>query len=123
MKDFRTLNVWQKSHILAILVYQKTKNFPKEEMYGITSQLRRAIVSIPTNLAEGCGRGSDKDFAKFAQIAIGSASESEYLILLSNELGYLNKDDYNGIIERICEIKRMLSSLIKNLHQSDKAKS
>ena len=119
MKDFRTLNVWQKGHKLAVMIYQKTKTFPKEEVYGITSQLRRAIVSIPTNLAEGCGRGSDKDFAKFAQIAIGSASESEYLILLSNELGYIDKNDSDELIEKVCEIKRMLTSLIKNLHKSD----
>ena len=117
MKDFRNLTVWQKSHNLAISVYHKTKTFPKEEVYGITSQLRRAIVSIPTNLAEGCGRGSDKDFAKFAQIAIGSASESEYLIMLSHELGYLNKEDFKDLSERVCEVKRMISSLIKNLHQ------
>jgi four helix bundle protein len=118
MKDFRTLNVWQKSHKLAIMVYQLTRNFPKEELYGITSQLRRAVISIPTNIAEGCGRGSDKDFAKFAQIAIGSASESEYLILLSNELGYIDKDNFDDLTEKICEIKRMLTSLIKNLHKS-----
>jgi four helix bundle protein len=118
MKDFRTLNVWQKSHILTVMIYHFTKKFPKEEMYGISSQLRRAVVSIPTNIAEGCGRGSDKDFAKFAQIAIGSASESEYLILLSTELGYIDKDDSDDLIEKVCEIKRMLTSLIKNLHKS-----
>jgi four helix bundle protein len=118
MKDFRTLNVWEKSHKLTILIYQRTKEFPKEELYGITSQLRRSIVSIPTNIAEGCGRGSDKDFAKFAQIAIGSASESEYLILLSNELGYIEKDVSVRLIEKVCEIKMMLTSLIKNLHKS-----
>ena len=119
MKDFRTLDVWQKSHRLAIMIYHKTKDFPKEEMYGITSQLHIAIVSIPTNISEGCGRGSDKDFAKFAQIAIGSASESEYLILLSNELGYIDKNDSDELIEKVCEIKRMLTSLIKHLHKSD----
>ena len=117
MKDFRTLNVWQKSHEHAVMIYQETKKFPKEEVYGITSQIRRAIVSIPTNLAEGCGRGSDRDFAKFVQIAIGSASESEYLFMLSHELGYLNKEDFIDLNERVCEIKRMISSLIKNLHQ------
>jgi four helix bundle protein len=100
------------------MIYQNTKTFPKEEMYGITSQLRRAVVSIPTNIAEGCGRGSDKDFAKFAQIAIGSASESEYLILLSEDLGYIDKVDSDDLIEKVCEIKRMLTSLIKNLHKS-----
>mgnify|MGYP001243206484 FL=1 len=123
MKDFRTLSVWQKSHKLAVLIYQKTKKFPKEEVYGFTSQLRRAIVSIPTNLAEGCGRGSDKDFAKFAQIAFGSANESEYLILLSTELGFIDKTDSDELNEKVTEIKRMLTSLIKNLHKSDTAKS
>jgi four helix bundle protein len=118
MKDFRTLTVWQKSHNLAVMIYQNTKTFPKEELYGISSQLRRAIVSIPTNIAEGCGRGSDKDFAKFAQIAVGSASESEYLILLSNELNYIEKDVSEQLIEKVCEIKRMLTSLIKNLRKS-----
>ncbi|HOW08712.1 MAG TPA: four helix bundle protein [Bacteroidales bacterium] len=118
MKDFRTLNVWQKSHSLTLRIYLKTEDFPKEESYGITSQLRRAVASIPTNIAEGCGRGSDKDFAKFVQISIGSASESEYLILLSKELGYLNNEDYDDVNEKICEIKRMLASLIKNLHKT-----
>lgn len=119
MKDFRNLSAWQKGHKLAIIIYKKTKNYPKEEVYGITSQLRRAIVSIPTNLAEGCGRGSDKDFAKFVQIAIGSASESEYLILLSNELGYIDKDEYEELTKSVCEIKRMLTALIKNLHKEN----
>ena len=118
MKDFRTLNVWQKSHKLAVKVYQLTRSCPKEELYGITSQLRRAIISIPANIAEGCGRGSDKDFAKFVQIAIGSASESEYLVLLSNELGYITKVITEQLTENICEIKKMLTSLIKNLHKS-----
>ena len=123
MKDFRTLNVWQKSHKLAVMIYQETKKFPKEEVYGITSQIRRAIVSIPTNLAEGCGRGSDRDFAKFAQIAFGSANESEYLILLSNELGFIDRADSDELTEKVTEIKRMLTSLIKNLHKSESAKS
>jgi four helix bundle protein len=118
MKDFRTLNVWQKSHKLAVTVYQLTHDFPKEELYGITSQLRRAVISIPTNIAERCGRGSDKDFAKFVQIAIGSACESEYLILLSNDLGFLKSNDVEQLIENICEIKKMLTSLVKNLHSS-----
>jgi four helix bundle protein len=119
MKDFRTLNVWQKSHKLAVIIYKLTNKFPKEELYGITSQLRRSIVSIPTNIAEGCGRGSDKDFAKFVQIALGSASESEYLILLSQELGLIKEDSTDDLIEKICEIKRMLTALVKNLHKSN----
>jgi four helix bundle protein len=84
----------------------------------LSSQLRRAIVSIQTNIAEGCGRGSDKDFTKFIQIAIGSASESEYLILLSKELIYFDDNTASEFIEDICETKRMLTSLLKSLHKS-----
>lgn len=118
MKDFRKLTVWQKSHNLAILIYKITNDYPKAELYGITSQLRRAITSIPTNIAEGCGRGSDKDFAKFIQIAFASACESEYLILLSNDLGFLVNDDYERLNKDICEIKKMLTSLVKNLNSN-----
>ena len=115
MKDFRTSNVWQKSHTLTLLVYKATKDFPKEELFGITSQLRRSVVSIPTNIAEGCGRGSDKDFKRFVQIAMGSASESEYLILLSKDLNYISDKEFDILILEIQEIKKMLSSLISKL--------
>ena len=115
MKDFRTLKVWQKSHSLSLLVYKITEKFPKEELFGITSQLRRAVVSIPTNLAEGSGRGSDKDFKRFVQIAMGSASESEYLILLSKDLGYFSEENYGNLLVKIQEVKKMLSSLISKL--------
>lgn len=116
MKDFRTLTVWQKSHRLTIKFYKVTQSFPKEELYGLTSQIRRAIVSIPTNIAEECGRGSDKDFAKFMQIANGSASESEYLMLLSTELKYIEDSFAAELFEDICETKKMLTSLLKSLH-------
>ena len=115
MKDFRTLKVWQKSHSLSLSVYAATENFPKEELFGITSQLRRAAVSIPTNLAEGCGRGSDKDFKRFVQIAMGSASESEYLFLLSKDLGYFSDKEYNKLLLEVQEVKKMLASLISKL--------
>ena len=115
MKDFRKLKVWEKSHFLTLEVYKLTKDFPKEEIYSITSQLRRAMVSIPTNLAEGCGRGSDKDFKRFVQIAMGSASESEYLLLLSQDLDYISGKEFNKLLSEIQEIKKMLSSLISKL--------
>ena len=118
MKDFRTLSVWQKSHELVVLVYKITSGFPKEEQYGIISQLRRAVVSIPNNIAEGCGRGSDKDFAKFIQIAIGSSSEAEYLFLLSGDLGYIDTKLAVQLNGYICEIKRMLTALMKKLRES-----
>ena len=115
MKDFRSLKVWEKSHFISLEIYRITKGFPKEEQFNLTSQLRRAITSIPTNLAEGCGRGSDKDFKRFVQIAMGSASEAEYLILLSKDLNYISEKEFNKLILEIQEIKKMLSSLISKL--------
>jgi four helix bundle protein len=91
MKDFRQLKVWEKAHHLALEVYKATAIFPKEELYGLTSQLRRAGVSIPTNIAEGCGRNTDAYFARFLQIAMGSASETEYEIILAFDWDFFPK--------------------------------
>ena len=115
MKDFRQLKVWEKAHLLAVSIYKVTKGFPKEEIYGLTSQIRRAAVSIPNNIAEGCGRGSDADLAHFLQIGMGSSSEVEYLLLLSRDLGLMGNADYEQLNLQIVEIKRMLSGLIKTL--------
>ena len=115
MKDFRQLKVWEKAHLLALAIYKETKKFPKEELYGLTSQIRRASMSIPTNIAEGCGRNTDAEFARFLQIAMGSASETEYQLLLSHDLGFLNKDQYDNLNLDVTEIKRMLVSLLKTL--------
>lgn len=115
MKDFRQLKVWEKSHLLALAIYRATKEFPKEELYGLTSQIRRASMSIPTNIAEGCGRNTDAEFARFLQIAMGSASETEYQLLLSHDLGFLDKLRYDQLNTDITEIKRMLASLLKTL--------
>jgi four helix bundle protein len=115
MKDFRSLRVWEKSHSISLEIYKLTAGFPKEEQFNLTSQIRRAISSVPTNLAEGCGRGSDKDFKRFVQIAMGSASESEYLILLSKDLNYISDKEFDKLILEIQEIKKMLSSLISKL--------
>ena len=108
MKDFRKLKVWEKAHELTLLIYKLSKKFPREELFGLTNQLRRASSSISTNIAEGCGRGSDKDFARFIQIAMGSASELEYLILLSFDLKYINKDNYLLINDETINIKKCL---------------
>lgn len=89
MRDFRELKVWEKAHLLTLKIYNVTKGYPKEELYGLTSQIRRACVSIPTNIAEGCVRSSDADFARFLYIALGSTSELEYLIVLSNDLKFI----------------------------------
>jgi four helix bundle protein len=115
VKDFRTLKVWEKGHRMTLAVYGATAKFPREELYGLTSQIRRSCVSVPANIAEGCGRESDADLARFLQIAAGSASELQYHILLANELGLLEDDDREYLIEEITEVKRMLASFIKKL--------
>ena len=92
MKDFRKLKICEKSHFLTLDLYKITNAFPKSEQYGLISQIRRAASSIPTNITERCGRGSDVDFARFLQIAIGSSSEVEYLLILSFELEYIKKN-------------------------------
>ena len=89
MKDFRRLDVWQKAHRLTLEVYRLTKSFPLDERFGLTSQMRRCSASIAANIAEGCGRGSNAEFHRFLQMAMGSASELEYHLLLSRDLGYL----------------------------------
>jgi four helix bundle protein len=115
VQSFRNLLVWQKSHELVLQVYRITRDFPREELYGLTSQMRRAAVSVPSNIAEGCGRGSDPDFARFLIIAAGSASELEYQLLLSRDLGYLETTLHHSLEEKATEIKRMLSSLIQRV--------
>jgi four helix bundle protein len=112
MKDFRDLKVWEKSHQVTLSVYRATRTYPKEEVYGLTSQTRRAAASIPANIAEGCGRGSDADFASFLQMAMGSAGELEYHLLLARDLEILAGAIYTEIIPSVIEVKRMLAALI-----------
>jgi four helix bundle protein len=118
MQDFRRLEVWQIAHELTLGVYRVTKAFPTDERFGLTSQLRRACSSIESNLAEGCGRGSDSDFSRFVQMAMGSASEVECHLLLSKDLGYLDDPSHRGLEERVQQVKRMLASLLKTLHRA-----
>jgi len=115
LKDFRKLKVWDKSHHLALSVYKATNSFPSDERYGLTSQLRRAAVSIPTNIAEGCGRGGDVEVARFLQIASGSAAELQYQLILSHELNFLDADDFERLTNKVLEVKKMLSALIQKL--------
>ena len=115
MKDFRKLNVWEKSHHLTLAIYKATATFPKAELYGLTSQIRRACASIPANIAEGCGRSGDAELARFLQIAMGSASELEYHFLLTRDLDLLNNLDYEQLEKEVTEVKRMLASLIRKL--------
>jgi four helix bundle protein len=115
MADFRKLAVWEKAHQLTLHVYRVSAGFPPHEQYGLTSQLRRAATSIPSNIAEGSGRGSDGDFGRFLQMALASANEVEYQLLLARDLAYLDSDTHQSIEPEVVEIKRMLQGLIAKL--------
>ena len=115
MKDFRDLKVWEKAHQLTLAVYKSTKRFPRDEVYGLTGQIRRACASIPANVAEGCGRGGDAELARFLQIAMGSASELEYHFLLAHDLGLLDDSVYDELTGEVTEVKRMLTSFLQKL--------
>ena len=115
MQDFKQLRVWDNAHRLALAVYRATAAFPKSEMYGLTSQIRRACVSIPSNIAEGCGRDSDGDFARFLRIAQGSANEVEYQLLLASELMYIEPVTYRDLTGQIVQVKRMLNALTQRV--------
>ena len=115
MRAFRELKVWQKGHELTLDIYRAVRTFPKDEMYGLTSQLRRSAVSVPANIAEGCARGSEAELRHFLQIAMGSASEVEYYVLLAHELGYLGESQYETLSSRVTEVKRMLTSFVQKL--------
>ena len=115
VKDFHELKVWQKAHELTLAIYRVTAPFPREELYGLTSQLRRASASIAANLAEGCGRSGDAEFARFCSIAMGSASEVEYHLLLARDLKLLKPGEYQELAPRAIELKRMLTALLQKL--------
>jgi four helix bundle protein len=115
MQDFRNLKVWLKAHQVVLAVYRITARFPREELYGLTSQIRRCAVSVPSNIAEGCGRGTDADFRRFLQIAAGSASELDYQLLLSRDLGYLPSSEYDSLHPALTEVRRMLTAFLHKL--------
>jgi four helix bundle protein len=115
MQNFRNLKVWQRGHSLTLEVYKVTESFPSNELYGLTSQLRRACASVPANIAEGCGRSGDPEFGRFLRIAMGSACELEYHLLLAHDLNLLNKADYHKLNQETIELKQMLAAFIKKL--------
>ncbi len=115
MKNYKDLKVWEKAHQVTLSIYEVTKKFPQEEKFSLISQIRRAAISAPTNIAEGCGKSSDKDFANFLQISLGSIHEVEYLLLLSFDLGYIEKDRFDLLTKEIGEVKAMLISLIRKV--------
>ena len=115
MQDFRNLKVWHRAHRLTLGLYRLTTKFPRDELYGLTSQIRRAASSVCANIAEGCGRSSDKEFGRFLYIALGSACELEYHLLLSADLEYLDRVAYVRTNREVVEVKRMISGLLTRL--------
>lgn len=115
MRDYKKLLVWQKSYTLGLTIYTITHSFPKEELYGLTSQMRRSSLSIPCNLAEGSRKSTDKDFRSFVHIAYGSCAELEVQIMYAKEFQYIKEKEYSFLIEELSQISKMLNSLIKTL--------
>ena len=115
MRDYKKLEVWQKSYKLGFTIYTITKEFPKEELYGLTSQMRRSSISVPLNIAEGSRRSTDKDFRAFLHIAYGSCAELEVQVLYAQDFEYINQEICKSLLEEISIVSRMLNSFIKTL--------
>lgn len=118
MRDFRELKVWQKAHQVALDVYRHSKGFPADERFGLTAHLRKSATSVPSNIAEGCGRGGEKELARFLSIAAGSASELEYQLLLAHDLEYLPPAAHALLTEQVAEVRRMLYRFMQSLNPS-----
>lgn len=115
MQNYQELIVWQKAHALVLRLYDMASRMPKEEVFGLTNQIKRSVVSIPANIAEGCGKYSNKDFANFLQVSLGSTNETEYYLLLIKDLKYIKQEEYINLWENINQIKAMLISLIEKV--------
>jgi len=115
MKDFKNLKVWQKGINLVVNIYKVSENFPKEEIYGLTSQVRRSAVSIPSNIAEGSGRNSDKDFNRFLDISLGSSFELETQIIIAHELNFLSDNEFDNLTEKVQEEQKMITGLQRSI--------
>ena len=115
MRNYKELRVWERAHALTLDVYRATAGFPKQELFGLTSQMRRCATSIGTNLAEGCGRRSNPEMARFLQFAMGSASELDYELLLSRDLHFLALAEYESLQKGLTEVRRMLTALYQTV--------
>ena len=118
MRDFKSYTAWEKAHRLTLDVYAATEGFPKEELYGLKSQIRRSCASVPENIAEGCGRGTDADFARFLHVSAGSANELEYQLLLARDLALLESSTHATLDAQVNDVKRMLATLTRRLKGS-----
>ena len=118
VQDFKKLSVWGKAHKVTLRDYEATRRFPCEELFCLTQQMRRSSSSIPNNSAEGCGRGTAADFARFLQMAMGSACELEYQLIPARDLGHLPADHYSELDSNVCEVKRMLVALLDRVRSS-----
>lgn len=117
MQHFNKLQVWQRSHKMVLALYRATRSFPNDERFGLTSQLRRAALSVPTNIAEGSRKAAPKDYARFLNIAEGSLGETEYLVMLSRDLNYVHPESASSLLTEIKELSSMLHSLRKTIHR------
>jgi four helix bundle protein len=115
MRNYRDLQVWKKAHDLTLELYRVSQRFPREEIYGIMGQLRRAAVSIGANLAEGCGRRTSTELARFVRIALGSASELDYHFLLSRDLGFTAAEEFTSASAALTEVRKMLTSFLNSV--------
>ncbi len=123
MRNYRDLEVWSKAHNLTLQLYRTSRSFPKEEFYGLTSQMRRSAISVGANLAEGCGRQTTAELARFVRIAMGSASELDYHLLLAHDFDYLQPDEYRKLSQELTRVRKMLASLLSTLESGAKAKA
>lgn len=118
MRDFKKFEVWQLSHQLTLKIYTTTKNFPREEMFGLTSQIRRSFASIAYNISEGSGRNSDKEFANFINIALGSSNEAENQLILAKDLDYIHENEYQNLSKELILLKKKLVTLWNRLNEN-----
>lgn len=123
MQDYRKLKVWHKAHVVAIDIHRVAGGFPRRDGVALTSQLRRAALSIPANIAEGTGKGGDAEFRRYVQIALGSASETTYHLLVAHDLDLIDLATYNDLTARLAEVRRMLTGLLTRLGPNQPARS
>ena len=122
MRDFTNLTTWQRAHRLVLEIYKETRSFPPEERYGLTNQVRRSAASVPANIAEGAGRRTDTDFARFVDYALGSVNETQYHLLLARDLGLITSETHERLVGELREIRMMTGALAQRLREQQHSK-